>query len=110
MSVLKVHLVVTTNVKTWMEATIAPALILNTIHWTLTTGHAWVFANTSDTRMKRAISFIPWFSYLYVADINECETDNGGCQHICFNTYGSHFCDCRQGYHLLEDNITCEGM
>ena len=42
MSVLKVLMAVTKTVKTQMEATIAPALILNATYWTLIAGHAWV--------------------------------------------------------------------
>ena len=33
-------------------------------------------------------------------DINECETDNGGCMadHQCINTPGSRECQCNTGY------------
>ena len=31
-------------------------------------------------------------------DVNECQTSNGGCQHVCVNLPGSHECRCRVGY------------
>ena len=44
------------------------------------------------------------------SDINECQTSNGGCQHICVNTPGSRQCLCRTGYTLASDGRTCNGM
>ena len=43
-------------------------------------------------------------------DINECLSDNGGCEQICSNIVGSHQCSCRHGYQLAGDNRTCIGM
>ena len=31
-------------------------------------------------------------------DINECLSDNGGCQQVCINTVGLYDCQCHQGY------------
>ncbi|RUS71245.1 hypothetical protein EGW08_020996 [Elysia chlorotica] len=31
-------------------------------------------------------------------DANECAIDNGGCEQECFNTFGSFFCSCRDGF------------
>ena len=31
-------------------------------------------------------------------DIDECDTDNGGCSHECINTLGSYKCDCPDGF------------
>ena len=42
-------------------------------------------------------------------DINECEIDNGGCEHKCINVILSFMCDCNEGYHLEENGRTCEG-
>ena len=42
-------------------------------------------------------------------DVNECESDNGGCAQICINTAGSFECSCAVGYSLSIDNATCEG-
>ena len=42
-------------------------------------------------------------------DINECETSNGGCDHLCTNHRGNYSCSCLEGYTLVHDNRTCEG-
>ena len=44
-----------------------------------------------------------------VLDINECETDNGGCEHICTNTQSSFYCSCQNGYELLH-HLFCSGI
>ena len=33
-------------------------------------------------------------------DINECDVENGGCEHNCINTPGSYYCSCDDGYTL----------
>ncbi|XP_037956128.1 dorsal-ventral patterning protein tolloid [Teleopsis dalmanni] len=40
-------------------------------------------------------------------DLNECNINNGGCQHHCRNTFGSYICSCRNGYTLHEDHHNC---
>lgn len=42
--------------------------------------------------------------------MNECESDNGGCDHICTNVLGSYSCSCFEGYIIEDDNRTCAGM
>ena len=42
-------------------------------------------------------------------DIDECQSDNGGCMHKCNNTIGSYYCSCRHGYELSSDNHICTG-
>ena len=42
-------------------------------------------------------------------DVNECATNNGGCDYNCTNTYGSFFCSCLEGYILDGDGVTCTG-
>ena len=49
-----------------------------------------------------------YFSCLFV-DIDECSSDNGGCQHNCQNTAGSYRCSCKDGFRLSSDKHTCEG-
>jgi hypothetical protein len=45
---------------------------------------------------------------LACADVNECETDNGGCSDLCVNTGGSYYCDCSgEGMALDADLKTC---
>ena len=42
-------------------------------------------------------------------DIDECETENGGCSSvaICSNIVGSFTCECKTGY--SGDGFTCDG-
>jgi len=46
--------------------------------------------------------------YIY-SDINECETDNGGCTQTCVNTDGSYQCFCWDGYELTNNGYNCDG-
>lgn len=41
-------------------------------------------------------------------DINECEVQDGGCDHYCVNTPGSRVCACRSGYSLSANGVTCQ--
>ena len=43
-------------------------------------------------------------------DINECNTNNGGCDHNCINTIGSYQCQCREGYETNNNGINCTGI
>ena len=40
-------------------------------------------------------------------DANECDVDNGGCQHTCTNSNGSYSCSCNDGYTLDLDGKRC---
>lgn len=44
------------------------------------------------------------------ADVNECASSRGGCEHRCANLPGSFQCSCEAGYRLDEDRrgCTCE--
>ena len=42
-------------------------------------------------------------------DIDECELDNGKCDHNCTNTNGSYYCSCHPGYDLQDDQHNCTG-
>ena len=42
-------------------------------------------------------------------DVNECQDNNGDCQHDCVNTPGSFYCSCHDGYRLQGSNNTCRG-
>lgn len=41
-------------------------------------------------------------------DVDECLTNNGGCQQRCINLDGSHQCACQEGYTLSENSRSCE--
>ncbi len=45
----------------------------------------------------------------FLIDINECNFDNGGCDHNCTNLVGSYFCNCSNGYYLTNGSI-CQGI
>lgn len=40
-------------------------------------------------------------------DINECRTNNGGCEHNCSNTDYGFSCGCYEGYSLGRDKQSC---
>ena len=42
-------------------------------------------------------------------DIDDCSTNNGGCEHICNNRIASYDCECRNGYILGQDLHDCIG-
>ena len=42
-------------------------------------------------------------------DINECNTNNGGCSQNCTNTQGSRVCSCRTGFRPAGDGTSCQG-
>ena len=58
---------------------------------------------------------MPWTHYklflfaLFCLEIDECLTNNGGCEHNCTNTDGSFFCSCDSGYELDSDMANCSG-
>ena len=43
-------------------------------------------------------------------DVNECSSNNGGCQQLCADTQGSFTCGCSSGYVLSSDGRSCNGM
>ena len=46
---------------------------------------------------------------IQLTDTNECEDDNGGCDHTCINIGGSYQCACNDGYKLNSDFHSCIG-
>ena len=44
-----------------------------------------------------------------LTEINECSTNNGGCDHDCNNTDGSFVCSCDSGYQLDNNSLNCSG-
>ena len=49
------------------------------------------------------------YNYCYISDINECESNNGGCQHNCSNSVGSFQCSCLPGHTLDSNGLQCSG-
>ena len=47
---------------------------------------------------------------LYYSDVNECNENIDGCDHLCSNNIGSYTCLCRDGYRLASDGHTCNGI
>ncbi|XP_019630295.1 PREDICTED: fibrillin-2-like [Branchiostoma belcheri] len=45
---------------------------------------------------------------VYLIDIDECATDNGGCAQTCTNVQGSYNCSCLQGFVLEANEHGCE--
>ena len=45
----------------------------------------------------------------FSTDIDECGTNNGGCEHNCNNTIGAFECYCDSGYRLEENRLNCSG-
>ena len=41
--------------------------------------------------------------------VNECEVDNGGCDHVCTDTVRSYECSCEIGHSLDADDRGCTG-
>lgn len=42
------------------------------------------------------------------ADINECDTENGGCEQFCTNQEPFFSCSCRNGFRLYNEKF-CSG-
>ena len=45
---------------------------------------------------------------MFIADVNECDLNNGGCDHSCINTVGSYYCECSDGQTLVNSTL-CTG-
>lgn len=58
----------------------------------------------SDTSVQKA-----GFSAVFMKEVDECETQNHGCEHECINTLGGYECSCRIGFELHSDKKHCEG-
>lgn len=51
--------------------------------------------------------FLLFFLHIFVADIDECETEEANCAHGCHNTLGSYACVCNTAYELGSDGKQC---
>ena len=53
---------------------------------------------------------VNWKLSLYlISDIDECMTENGGCNQTCTNQIGSFVCSCNVGFELDIDGLACNG-
>ena len=41
--------------------------------------------------------------------VNECATNNGGCQHVCTDLENGFQCSCNSGFSLGTDGVSCAG-
>ncbi|KAK7500671.1 hypothetical protein BaRGS_00008246, partial [Batillaria attramentaria] len=99
----KTHLGVSgTNLPVWPHET-QPAVVQ--LHYAATTGRrSTTVASEGNVRATSSSKY-------WVADINECETNNGGCADVCINKRGSYRCRCEQrGRRLAADAHSCEDV
>ena len=52
--------------------------------------------------------FYHWL--FHFLDVDECMSDNGGCEKQCVNKDGSYKCLCGKGEVLMADKKTCAGI
>ncbi|XP_061399860.1 protein tolkin [Musca vetustissima] len=67
------------------------------------TGDTMFVKFVSDTSVQK-----PGFSATFMKEVDECETQNHGCEHECINTLGGYECACHIGYELHSDKKHCE--
>ena len=58
---------------------------------------------------KYFFCFLMPFKCLKKSDIDECQENTDGCNHICSNIIGSYGCSCHPGFRLASDRLTCNG-
>uniref|UniRef100_A0A7E4ZZE0 Metalloendopeptidase n=1 Tax=Panagrellus redivivus TaxID=6233 RepID=A0A7E4ZZE0_PANRE len=75
-------------------------------------GPKYLTANNSNTAIVKFFSDASiqktGFSLEFLREVNECETSDHRCEHICINHIGGYHCDCRSGFALRADGHTCE--
>ena len=64
----------------------------------------YVICRIGVVEEHKKYSSIPQSFLHQITDIDECAVDNGGCDHNCTNTPGSHMCQCDPGYELHNFN------
>ena len=74
----------------------------------------WLYLHKNTNTNTLSISKHKMTSYINVscpmcADVDECGSDNGGCQHRCINENGEFHCECFPGYVLASDGTSCNG-
>ena len=75
-------------------------------------GYKYNFINYNQISVFNRSFFIHtwvlWVLFSFV-DIDECAVNNSNCEEMCNNTLGSFVCDCRAGFALQPDGLTCGG-
>ncbi|XP_048514923.1 bone morphogenetic protein 1 isoform X1 [Athalia rosae] len=66
-------------------------------------GNSMRVAFTSDNSVQKS-----GFAAVFFTDMDECASNNGGCQHECRNTIGSYQCFCHNGFTLHENGHGCK--
>ena len=61
------------------------------------------------TVMVKKLYHATYIIYFGLTDVNECLTDNGGCNQTCTNTQGSFECSCGTGFISAADSLNCDG-
>ena len=68
--------------------------------------HAHAHVHTTHTHTCKHTHRYKLFIH-NIIDIDECDTNNGGCEHTCTNSDGSYTCSCNTGYTLDLDDEGC---
>ncbi len=58
---------------------------------------------------KSCCYFYSCFCFSLSVPVNECLTNNGGCDQTCTDTADSFVCSCSSGYNLASNGLTCNG-
>nr|XP_046480526.1 bone morphogenetic protein 1 isoform X1 [Neodiprion pinetum] len=66
-------------------------------------GNSMRITFTSDNSVQKS-----GFAAVFFTDMDECASNNGGCQHECRNTIGSYQCFCHNGFTLHENGHDCK--
>lgn len=102
MSVLLTMVVVVTPAITLMEVTTAPVLLGTTL---VEGRHVMV-----NILLLEGTFFLSLHNVsLIIIDINECNSNNGGCEQNCINQQGTYHCTCNAGYDLSSNKHNCDG-
>ena len=67
----------------------------------------WIQCNGNG--MQSSSCCVDSCDIMYVSDTNECDLENGGCEHFCTNLVGSYKCNCQNGYSLAPNGHDCIG-
>lgn len=55
------------------------------------------------------VARLHFLTFSFLLDVNECDNNNGYCEHTCQNVYGSYWCKCNEGFKLDSNRKTCSG-